>query len=100
MLLVTGGTHGGFDAASIRFKGGSEIHFVPHMGFKDEFSSEQKVLVRLDSEIKANGTVTFGQFTAMPPGVLRYDVKYLLINRPNSTLILLFLLRLARRWTS
>eukprot|EP00984_Skeletonema_dohrnii_P014785 scaffold6279_cov83-Skeletonema_dohrnii-CCMP3373.AAC.1 len=31
--VFTGGQHSGFDAASVRFTNGMEIHFVPHRGF-------------------------------------------------------------------
>ncbi|KAL7523932.1 hypothetical protein ACHAXR_000365, partial [Thalassiosira sp. AJA248-18] len=66
--------HGGFDAASIRLVNGMELHFVPHKGFKDDFSAEPDVLERLKQDIADYGRVTFGEKTAMPPGGPNVDV--------------------------
>lgn len=66
--FVAGGTHGGFDASSLRLRNGMELHFVPHRGFRDEATSEADVLERLRSDIAEFGGVTFGGKTAMPPG--------------------------------
>ncbi|KAL7543352.1 hypothetical protein ACHAWF_007367, partial [Thalassiosira exigua] len=51
-----------------------ELHFVPHMGFKDDETSETDVLARLGREIERRGTVSFGDRTAMPPGGPAVDV--------------------------
>ena len=72
--LITSGMHGGFDAASIRLKGGFEVHFVPHQGFKDEETSEENVLNRLASEIATTGRITFGNRTAAAMGESHVDV--------------------------
>mmetsp|Transcript_10022 Transcript_10022/g.16561 ORF Transcript_10022/g.16561 Transcript_10022/m.16561 type:complete len:438 (-) Transcript_10022:224-1537(-) len=66
----TGGEHSGFDAASIRFKNGMEIHFVPHRGFayKDSSKGEPDVLERMKWQIDNLGIkVGFGKKTALPP---------------------------------
>lgn len=65
-----GGNHSGFDAASAIFRGGTELHFVPHHGWHDRDTSEVNVLERLSEEIRNTGTVTFGKKTALPPGAL------------------------------
>jgi len=64
--LITSGQHSGFDAASIRLSSGFEMHFVPHHGFKDEYSSEEHVLDRLADDILKHQRVTFGTKTAVP----------------------------------
>eukprot|EP00571_Detonula_confervacea_P013467 CAMPEP_0172306346 /NCGR_PEP_ID=MMETSP1058-20130122/7430_1 /TAXON_ID=83371 /ORGANISM="Detonula confervacea, Strain CCMP 353" /LENGTH=410 /DNA_ID=CAMNT_0013018193 /DNA_START=123 /DNA_END=1351 /DNA_ORIENTATION=- len=66
--FINGGVHGGFDAASIRLVNGMELHFVPHMGFKDDATAETNVLERLRQDVADYGRITFGKKTAMPPG--------------------------------
>ena len=58
-----------FDAASVIFKGGTELHFVPHHGGRDGHTSEANVLERLAKEVQSTGRVTFGEKTALPPGM-------------------------------
>eukprot|EP00578_Thalassiosira_sp_NH16_P012411 CAMPEP_0181123316 /NCGR_PEP_ID=MMETSP1071-20121207/25830_1 /TAXON_ID=35127 /ORGANISM="Thalassiosira sp., Strain NH16" /LENGTH=310 /DNA_ID=CAMNT_0023208441 /DNA_START=356 /DNA_END=1288 /DNA_ORIENTATION=+ len=72
--IINHGSHGGFDAASIRLVNGMELHFVPHMGFKDDFTSETNILERLHQDIEDYGRITFGKKTAMPPGGPHVDV--------------------------
>lgn len=72
--FVRGGPHSGFDAASVRLRGGLELHYVPHRGFKDEETAEVDVLDRLEGEVAELGKVTFGDRTAMPPGGEDVDV--------------------------
>eukprot|EP00985_Skeletonema_marinoi_P014222 scaffold7181_cov128-Skeletonema_marinoi.AAC.2 len=44
--VSTGGQHSGFDAASVRFSNGMEIHFVPHRGFAySDMSKESPMCV-------------------------------------------------------
>mmetsp|Transcript_14114 Transcript_14114/g.30283 ORF Transcript_14114/g.30283 Transcript_14114/m.30283 type:complete len:161 (-) Transcript_14114:561-1043(-) len=69
---IRGGNHSGFDAASAIFRGGTELHFVPHHGWRDRNTSEEHALERLSEEIRNTGMVTFGKKTALPPGAL-YD---------------------------
>mmetsp|Transcript_11784 Transcript_11784/g.23937 ORF Transcript_11784/g.23937 Transcript_11784/m.23937 type:complete len:378 (+) Transcript_11784:89-1222(+) len=75
---IRGGNHSGFDAASAIFRGGTELHFVPHHGWRDRNTSEEHALERLSEEIRNTGMVTFGKKTALPPGgpvdVLAYNV--------------------------
>ena len=71
---ITSGEHGGFDAASIRLVNGLELHFVPHLGYKDEDSAEPQVLQRVIRDIEEYGHVTFGDKTAMTPGDNHVDV--------------------------
>ena len=72
--IITSGRHGGFDAASISLKGGLEVHFVPHHGYKDEETSEENLLDRLASEIATTRRITFGDRTATPMGESNVDV--------------------------
>ncbi|EJK52315.1 hypothetical protein THAOC_28426 [Thalassiosira oceanica] len=72
--IITSGRHGGFDAASIGLKGGFEVHFVPHRGFRDEETSEENLLDRLASEIATTGRITFGDRTAVPMRESHVDV--------------------------
>ncbi|KAL7465580.1 hypothetical protein ACHAXS_005896 [Conticribra weissflogii] len=78
LCKIKGGEHGTFDAASVKFRGGMEVHFVPHKGFKDKGTAEVHVLERLAAEASNMGRVTFGRRTAMKPGgpvdVLVYNV--------------------------
>jgi len=78
LCKIKGGEHGTFDAASVKFRGGMEVHFVPHKGFKDKGTAEVHVLERLAAEASNMGRVTFGKRTAMQPGgpvdVLVYNV--------------------------
>ena len=66
---IRGGLQSGFDAASIRFTSGVEIHFVPHHGFAygDMSKGEPEVLGRLKEQIDRMGTIDFGIKTAFPP---------------------------------
>lgn len=72
--FITGGEHGGFDAASIRLINGMEIHFVPHMGFKDDATAETDIIDRLARDVQTYGRITFGDKTAMSPGGPKVDV--------------------------
>ncbi len=69
LCKIPGGEHSGFDAASVIFKGGTELHFVPHHGGRDGHTSKANVLERLAKEVQSTGRVTFGEKTALPPGM-------------------------------
>ena len=66
---IMGGQHSGFDAASIIFTNGMELHFVPHGGFafKDNSKGEPDVLLRMKWQIDNLGKIGFGRKTALPP---------------------------------
>lgn len=78
--VIRGGQHSGFDAASIRFTNGMEIHFVPHRGFAyaDMSKGEPDVLERMKKQIDVTGKIGFGTKTAFRPSgpidVLVYNV--------------------------
>ena len=65
----SGGQHSGFDAASIRFKNGMEIHYVSHEGIPpgDWSGTERDVLQRMKRQIETSGGIDFGTKTAFPP---------------------------------
>eukprot|EP00984_Skeletonema_dohrnii_P005242 scaffold1835_cov95-Skeletonema_dohrnii-CCMP3373.AAC.6 len=68
--VFTGGQHSGFDAASVRFTNGMEIHFVPHRGFaySDMSKGEPDVLERMKWQIDNLGNkIGFGTKTALRP---------------------------------
>eukprot|EP00984_Skeletonema_dohrnii_P031354 scaffold23704_cov72-Skeletonema_dohrnii-CCMP3373.AAC.1 len=73
---ITGGIHRGFDAASVRFTNGMEIHFVPHSGFR--VTGEGDVLQRMKRQVDDSGQIDFGSKTAFPPSgpmdVLVYEL--------------------------
>mmetsp|Transcript_21350 Transcript_21350/g.33015 ORF Transcript_21350/g.33015 Transcript_21350/m.33015 type:complete len:433 (+) Transcript_21350:1027-2325(+) len=77
---ITGGVHSGFDAASVRFTNGMEIHYVPHGGFAYDNRSqgESDVLQRMKRQVDDSGEIDFGTKTAFPPSgpmdVLVYNV--------------------------
>jgi hypothetical protein len=66
---ITGGQHSGFDAASVRFRNGMEMHYVPHDGFAYSISSkgEPDVLQRMKRQVDDSGEIDFGTKTAFPP---------------------------------
>ncbi|KAK1739202.1 hypothetical protein QTG54_009745 [Skeletonema marinoi] len=69
-MCFTGGQHSGFDAASVRFTNGMEIHFVPHRGFaySDMSKGEPDVLERMKWQIDNLGNkIGFGTKTALRP---------------------------------
>jgi hypothetical protein len=78
--VIRGGQHSGFDAASIRFTNGMEIHFVPHRGFAyaDMSKGEPEVLERMKEQLDDMGRIGFGTKTAFRPSgpmdVLVYNV--------------------------
>ena len=77
---IEGGEHSGFDAASILFTNGLEIHYVPHGGFayNDASKGEPEVLTRMAEQIDRLGKIDFGTKTAFrqsgPMDVLVYNV--------------------------
>lgn len=66
---ITGGPNSGFDAASVRFTNGMELHYVPHEGIanNDWSNAEPKVLQRMKRQVENSGQIDFGQKTAFPP---------------------------------
>ena len=76
------GEHGGFDAASVRFTNGMEIHYVPHGGFKSRAKAERNVLQRMKRQVDNMGKIDFGAKTAFPPsGPMTHLVYNLGIHR-------------------
>eukprot|EP00984_Skeletonema_dohrnii_P006404 scaffold2295_cov93-Skeletonema_dohrnii-CCMP3373.AAC.1 len=77
---ITGGVHSGFDAASVRFTNGMEIHYVPHRGFAygNRSRGEPDVLQRMKKQVDDSGQIDFGTKTAFPPSgpmdVLVYEL--------------------------
>jgi len=77
---ITGGVHSGFDAASVRFTNGMEIHYVPHGGFAygNRSQGESDVLQRMKRQVDDSGEIDFGTKTAFPPSgpmdVLVYEL--------------------------
>ena len=77
---IQGGQHSGFDAASILFTNGLEMHYVPHRGFayNDASKGEPEVLTRMAEQIDRLGKIGFGTKTAFsasgPMDVLVYNV--------------------------
>jgi len=66
---ITGGPQSGFDAASVRFTNGMELHYVPHQGIAngDWSNAEPHVLQRLMRQVTNSGQIDFGTKTAFPP---------------------------------
>ena len=63
---ITGGQNSGFDAASVRFTNGMEIHYVPHAGFRSQAKAEPNILERMKRQVDNMGQIDFGTKTAFP----------------------------------